>query len=189
MATLSQASYYRARYYDPAAGRFLREDPARFAGGQNFYSYVANKPVNRKDPLGLWQFTLGGGEGLGGRITFGNNSGQWNFGLYAGGDEGIFGKFDMSDSGGCHKFGAHGGARADTEVGLGPALTTDINVEEGSDPEVGVTVGFPNAVGVSINPAEPHQPPHVVIPFGAGGFAGIGFSFHSPPSGSACGCE
>jgi RHS repeat-associated protein len=55
--------YYRARYYDPSAGRFLREDPIRFGGGNDFYPYVANNPVKRKDPFGLWQFTIGGGEG------------------------------------------------------------------------------------------------------------------------------
>jgi RHS repeat-associated protein len=46
--------YYRARYYDPSAGRFVREDPMRFTGGINFYAYVKNRPVNRVDPLGLW---------------------------------------------------------------------------------------------------------------------------------------
>jgi len=43
----------RARYYDPAAGRFLREDPVRFRAEVNFYQYVMNPPVNRADPLGL----------------------------------------------------------------------------------------------------------------------------------------
>ncbi len=47
-------SYYRARYYDPNAGRFLREDPLRFTGGINFYAYVRNRPVNKVDPFGLW---------------------------------------------------------------------------------------------------------------------------------------
>src|SRR5215469_16336100 len=46
-------SYYRARYYDPAAGRFVSEDPARFAEGMNFFSYVDNNVPNLRDPLGL----------------------------------------------------------------------------------------------------------------------------------------
>ena len=46
--------YYRARYYDPSTGRFLREDPAGFGGGINFYSYVSNTPPNGNDPFGLW---------------------------------------------------------------------------------------------------------------------------------------
>jgi len=45
--------YYRARYYDPGTGRFLNEDPVRFAGGKNYYLYVSNNPAKRKDSLGL----------------------------------------------------------------------------------------------------------------------------------------
>lgn len=46
--------YYRARYYDPQAGRFISRDPIGFAGGDvNLYGYVQNNPVNRIDPLGL----------------------------------------------------------------------------------------------------------------------------------------
>ena len=46
-------SYYRARYYDPQAGRFLGEDPIRFNTGPNFYSYVRNYPTALIDPSGL----------------------------------------------------------------------------------------------------------------------------------------
>ena len=46
-------SYYRARYYDPQAGRFLSEDPIEFGGGKNFYRYGFNNPVNFSDPSGL----------------------------------------------------------------------------------------------------------------------------------------
>jgi RHS repeat-associated protein len=45
--------YYRARYYDPTIGRFLSEDPIRFRGGKDFYSYVDNNPANFTDALGL----------------------------------------------------------------------------------------------------------------------------------------
>ena len=39
-------SYYRARYYDPQAGRFLSEDPLGFGGnGTNFYAYAGNDPI------------------------------------------------------------------------------------------------------------------------------------------------
>src|SRR6266705_1185201 len=37
--------YYRARYYDQTVGRFLSEDPIRFAGGLNFFAYVSNNPA------------------------------------------------------------------------------------------------------------------------------------------------
>ncbi|MFE8645564.1 RHS repeat-associated core domain-containing protein [Sphingomonas sp. NCPPB 2930] len=44
--------YNRARYYDPAVGRFLHQDPIGFLGGENFFSYGPN-PFMWVDPLGL----------------------------------------------------------------------------------------------------------------------------------------
>jgi hypothetical protein len=40
----------RARYYDPALGRFISQDPAR--DGNNWYAYCDNNPVNTTDPTG-----------------------------------------------------------------------------------------------------------------------------------------
>src|SRR5271157_1903464 len=51
-ATFSEASYYRARYYDPSAGRFLNEDRLGFEGGVNFYRYAGNSPALWIDPSG-----------------------------------------------------------------------------------------------------------------------------------------
>ncbi|HKV71117.1 MAG TPA: RHS repeat-associated core domain-containing protein, partial [Gemmatimonadales bacterium] len=45
--------YQRSRYYDPALGRFVGEDPLSLAGGINVYSYVGNSPIDFTDPLGL----------------------------------------------------------------------------------------------------------------------------------------
>ncbi len=45
---------YKARYYDPAIGRFLQPDPLGYAGGDlNLYAYVGNDPLNKRDPFGL----------------------------------------------------------------------------------------------------------------------------------------
>jgi RHS repeat-associated protein len=49
----TRVSYYRARYYDPQAGRLLSEDPLRFDAGINFYRYVKNNAANLADPFGL----------------------------------------------------------------------------------------------------------------------------------------
>jgi RHS repeat-associated protein len=54
---LPYADNYRARYYDQSIGRFLSEDPLRFAvGGANFYPYALNSPTDFVDPSGrTWQ--------------------------------------------------------------------------------------------------------------------------------------
>lgn len=55
MSEYPQASYNRARYYDPSPGRFVSEDPTGFSGGPNFYQYVGNHPTDFIDPSGLLQ--------------------------------------------------------------------------------------------------------------------------------------
>ncbi|MGB2591246.1 MAG: RHS repeat-associated core domain-containing protein [Candidatus Acidiferrum sp.] len=54
MPEYPQASYYRARYYDASAGRFIREDPMGFYAGINKYAYVRNNPMRLRDPRGMW---------------------------------------------------------------------------------------------------------------------------------------
>jgi RHS repeat-associated protein len=46
--------YNYFRYYNPQTGRYITPDPIGLEGGINLFSYVANSPVNRTDPLGLW---------------------------------------------------------------------------------------------------------------------------------------
>jgi RHS repeat-associated protein len=45
--------YYRARYYNPAQGRFISEDPIGFSGGINVYRYAYDNPLSFRDPSGL----------------------------------------------------------------------------------------------------------------------------------------
>ena len=52
-STSFAASYYRARYYDPNAGRFVSEDPLKSQIKRNRYRYVSNNPLIFNDPLGL----------------------------------------------------------------------------------------------------------------------------------------
>jgi RHS repeat-associated protein len=53
--------YYRSRYYSPALGRFISEDPAGLGGGTNLLAYVENRPTVATDPFGL---APGAGGGL-----------------------------------------------------------------------------------------------------------------------------
>jgi len=48
--------YLRARYYDPAIGRFMSQDPIPSA---NLYAYVGNNPVRFTDPRGLYAWEGG----------------------------------------------------------------------------------------------------------------------------------
>jgi RHS repeat-associated protein len=45
--------YYRARYYDPAKGRFLQTDPVGYKADLNLYTYVGNDPSDKTDSGGL----------------------------------------------------------------------------------------------------------------------------------------
>ena len=69
--------YFRNRYYDPTAGRFLQRDPVWDAANVgNQYTFVANGPATRLDPSG----ELGPiGAGILGGAVFGGASalGQW----------------------------------------------------------------------------------------------------------------
>jgi RHS repeat-associated protein len=74
--------FYRARYYDPNAGRFISEDPIGFESGLNFYDYVTNDPTVEVDPSGNdgitvnagGTFAIGGGSGNAGAGVAGNVS-------------------------------------------------------------------------------------------------------------------
>ena len=45
--------YYRARYYNPAWGRFISEDPIGLRGGVNLYQYAAADSLGVTDPSGM----------------------------------------------------------------------------------------------------------------------------------------
>ncbi|ESQ83275.1 hypothetical protein AEAC466_13570 [Asticcacaulis sp. AC466] len=44
---------YKARVYDPIAGRFLQTDPVGSKDDLDLYAYVHGDPINHTDPTGL----------------------------------------------------------------------------------------------------------------------------------------
>jgi RHS repeat-associated protein len=96
-------NYYKARWYLPKLGRFLQTDPIFYADDMNMYAYVGNDPLNRNDPLGLWELALGlstelyavGGGKLDFAFTFDSNSleigvkSSWALGVGWGGGVGL----------------------------------------------------------------------------------------------------
>jgi RHS repeat-associated protein len=53
----AQLYFNRARWYDPAAGLFISQDPLGFDGGDtNLSRYTSNNPLNLVDPTGLFSF-------------------------------------------------------------------------------------------------------------------------------------
>jgi RHS repeat-associated protein len=59
----AQLYYYKARVYDPAAGKFLQTDPVGDAGDLNFYAYVSGDPIANADPAGTCPIVMCGAGG------------------------------------------------------------------------------------------------------------------------------
>jgi RHS repeat-associated protein len=134
------------RSYDPRIGRYVQSDIIGLRGGINTYAYGASEPTTKTDPFGLWQITIQGGAGFGGRVTFGNNGGsglfdgQWNFGTYGGEGLGLSLDIDIFNRG-CKAPGRNIGFEGEGEIGLGPHITAEAHA--GGDQWWNINVGLP----------------------------------------------
>jgi RHS repeat-associated protein len=109
--------YYRARYYDALAGRFISEDPIGFLGGLNLYRYVNNDPMLLTDPTGLVSVALsayaGGGAGI--KLSFTSQGVSYCSELGIG----VGGALEVDPSGGLDRDDFH--ITSEATAGLGPA--------------------------------------------------------------------
>jgi RHS repeat-associated protein len=48
--------FFGRRYYHPALGRWITQDPEGFEDGPNLYAYLKNSPLNDFDLYGLWSW-------------------------------------------------------------------------------------------------------------------------------------
>jgi RHS repeat-associated protein len=55
-ASAGGLQYNRARYYNPAAGRFISPDPVSYALGQRIYAYASDDPLDYSDPSGRFSW-------------------------------------------------------------------------------------------------------------------------------------
>jgi RHS repeat-associated protein len=101
-----------ARYYDSSAGRFFSEDPIRFRGGTNLYTYVQNRPDILRDPSG--RIAWGGGivGSAAGGVFWAGGGGEGAF-YFVGDSRGNQGILSCSGFG----IGAVAGASASVQAG------------------------------------------------------------------------
>jgi hypothetical protein len=114
-------------------------------------------------------------------ITFGYNSGQFNFGGFVGAGEGFFGSIDFGDSG-CEKIGLSTGGRAATEVGAsilggrrfagisGDSRNSYMSNRNKTEPSLGLGYGGNKWFGMGV----PATPGGVSFSGGFGAFVGVG---------------
>ena len=180
------------RAYDPYSGRWLTRDPAGEMGDINLYAYAGDDPINEIDPLGLWQATFSGGDLWGGSVSFGYNSGQWNFGTWVGAGAGASERFNPYDSG-CGKPGFQGSVKVQENWNLGQYGGGGVGFQATTSGSVTAYGSYSTGGGVSVYGSYNFN----TGTFGAGSglptwgqgtsaFAGVGGTYTSQSS--QCGC-
>jgi RHS repeat-associated protein len=194
-------AYNWHRHYDATTGRYVQPDrlglAALLSDGPSVYAYVGGNPLTYHDPLGLWQVGATGGWGWGGAsVTFGYNSGQWNFGAWLGPGAGFSASYRTGDTG-CKPAGFDPSLRLSGQYQIGSFGRGGV---QGVFNRSGVTVngswGLGGGVGVAggasaKNTGDPDSPtafgfqsPAPQFGWGSAAFGGLGATYYS----SSCTC-
>ncbi|HET6587242.1 MAG TPA: RHS repeat-associated core domain-containing protein, partial [Oleiagrimonas sp.] len=177
---LSGLNYNVNRNYGAAIGRYIESDPIGIFPSVSTYAYVGSNPYTEIDPHGLWQVTISFGALLGGEITFGHNSGQWNFGGYIGVGEGLSGSFDPNDSG-VQRNGTHVSVISHGLIGLGDSVEASTRISADGSTSIGIganVLGSPVQVGISETNGCLDPPSLPTIGAGESAFVGTGAQYY-----------
>jgi len=139
--------YMQARYYDPAIGRFLSQDPVGFAQGGpgyfNRYAYVGNNPLNATDPTGEQTVTAQvGGQVVGPK----RQAVRGNVGVFVGRDD--HGRFTI---GGAVTTGVGVASTPGASISGGAAVAPNWTTEDISGGSYTVQVDTPAGVSVDLS--------------------------------------
>lgn len=126
---------YRARWFDPATGRFISEDPLSFnAGDPNLYRYVGNNPLTLIDPSGL------GYTGISSTFTLDSNS----IDLNPSGQGSYLGSLGTSVS-----IGSSNSSGSVTNNAASPVTNTSVGSSNTGSLNTGSSLGLSNTPAVS----------------------------------------
>lgn len=180
--------YYRARYYSPAMGGMISEDPAQFYGGQlSFYAYVGGNPINYIDPYGLAQVIANAPiwGPIAGQLTIGDTDGQWSVGFKIGIGAGYSLELDTSDQE--RPCGWDWGYNVSGKIGRIDGIDAEVNHSYTTgDTESAINFNDPLDTGKSysmsvengdINTFQPFQAQPPTYQWGEATFIGVGGSY------------
>lgn len=150
-----QLYHYKARAYDPVAGRFLQTDPIGTEGGLNLYAYVNDDPLNLLDPMG-WQACVAAGSKVGSTCVEASNAtaSTTNFGPVAGENQGVLQTIHQIDTANPPET-SYAVEAGNSSSGTTFSLVKESGTETNTSNTTGLTLNGPDYAG-AVGEAHPH---------------------------------